>query len=112
MYGTHHVQVRELIGLAGRTGKPLQRFYPQCQRCSIKQATAMRSGKRVLVLHLHAPRYRSEHMAGGQTGALHGQHCSRLSVRPAMQPSQPVNSQAACLLPVDRSYAAGKIPAK
>jgi hypothetical protein len=60
------VQVRELIGLAGRTGKPLQRFYPQCQRCSIKQATAMRSGKRVLVLHLHAPRYRSEHMAGGR----------------------------------------------
>jgi hypothetical protein len=59
-------QVRELIGLSGRTGKPLQRFYPQCQRCSIKQATAMRSGKRVLVLHLHAPRYRSEHMAGGQ----------------------------------------------
>jgi hypothetical protein len=57
-------QVRELIGLSGRTGKPLQRFYPQCQRCSIKQATAMRSGKRVLVLHLHAPRYRSEHMAG------------------------------------------------
>lgn len=58
------VQVRELIGLSGRTGKPLQRFYPQCQRCSIKQATAMRSGKRVLVLHLHAPRYRSEHLAG------------------------------------------------
>ncbi|WIA17091.1 hypothetical protein OEZ85_013990 [Tetradesmus obliquus] len=64
-------KVRELIGLSGRTGKPLQRFYPQCQRCSIKQATAMRSGKRVLVLHLHAPRYRSEHLAGIFVGIRH-----------------------------------------
>lgn len=64
------LQVRELIGLAGRTGKPLQRFYPQCQKCSIKQATAMRNGKRVLVLHLHAPRYRSEHLSGMSTATV------------------------------------------
>lgn len=47
------------------SSKPaVQRFYPQCQRCSYMQATAMRNGVRRLVLHLHAPCYRSEHLAG------------------------------------------------
>ena len=62
-------QVAEVLGGGrGRRG-PIQRFYPQCQRCSIKQATAVRNGKRVLVLHLHWPRRgRGEHLAGEQLG--------------------------------------------
>eukprot|EP00878_Enallax_costatus_P006778 GHUV01007105.1.p1 GENE.GHUV01007105.1~~GHUV01007105.1.p1 ORF type:complete len:356 (+),score=121.12 GHUV01007105.1:733-1800(+) len=64
-------KVRDMLGLAGRDGRPLQRFYPQCQKCSIKQATAMRNGKRVLVLHLRAPRYRSEHLSGVFVGIRH-----------------------------------------
>jgi hypothetical protein len=59
------VQVAEVLG--GGRGKrgPAQRFYPQCQRCSIKQASAVRNSKRVLVLHLHWPRRgRGEHLSG------------------------------------------------
>lgn len=58
-------QVYEVM-VGGRKRGPLQRFYPQCQRCSIKQATAVRNGKRVLVLHLHWPRLnRGDTLAGG-----------------------------------------------
>jgi hypothetical protein len=61
-------QVAEVVGGAGGRGRgrgPLQRFYPQCQRCSIKQAGAVRNGKRVLVLHLTWPRRgRGEQLAG------------------------------------------------
>lgn len=63
------VQVAEVLG--GGRGKrgPAQRFYPQCQRCSIKQASAVRNGKRVLVLHLHWPRRgRGEHLSGESGG--------------------------------------------
>jgi len=60
-------QVRLLAGAAG--GRTRQRFYPQCQRCSIKQANALRNNTRILMLHLHLPRYRSEHLAGGWMGA-------------------------------------------
>eukprot|EP00879_Flechtneria_rotunda_P002455 GHRR01002652.1.p1 GENE.GHRR01002652.1~~GHRR01002652.1.p1 ORF type:complete len:486 (+),score=185.20 GHRR01002652.1:512-1969(+) len=63
--------VRGLMGVAGRGPKSVQRFYPQCQKCSMKQATALRNGRRVLVLHLHAPRYRSEHLAGVFVGIRH-----------------------------------------
>lgn len=58
----------------GRKRGPLQRFYPQCQRCSIKQATAVRNGKRVLVLHLHWPRLnRGDTLAGGWGRGTPGQ---------------------------------------
>lgn len=61
-------KVAEVVGGAGGRGRgrgPLQRFYPQCQRCSIKQAGAVRNGKRVLVLHLTWPRRgRGEQLAG------------------------------------------------
>jgi hypothetical protein len=59
---SHCVQVRLLAGAS--SGRTRQRFYPQCQRCSIKQATALRNNARVLVLHLATPRYRSEQLAG------------------------------------------------
>jgi hypothetical protein len=56
--------VAEALGAKGKRG-PLQRFFPECQPCSIKQATAVRTGKRVLVLHLHWPRRgRGEQLAG------------------------------------------------
>ena len=55
-------QLRALAG--GGRARPRQRFYPQCQRCSIRQAAAMRNDRRVLVLHLAAPRLRSESLAG------------------------------------------------
>lgn len=63
-------QVAEVVGAGGRGRRgPLQRFYPQCQRCSIKQAGAVRNGKRVLVLHLTWPRRgRGEQLAGGAEG--------------------------------------------
>ncbi|KAF8065826.1 haloacid dehalogenase-like protein [Scenedesmus sp. PABB004] len=85
-------KVRELIGLAGR-GRPLQRFYPQCQRCSIKQATALRTGRRVLVLHLHAPRHRSEHLAGVFVGI-------RQNVPPVSFPPAPPGRGAGRLNPL------------
>lgn len=63
-------QLTEVVGVGGRGWRgPLQRFYPQCQRCSIKQAGAVRNGKRVLVLHLTWPRRgRGEQLAGGAEG--------------------------------------------
>jgi hypothetical protein len=57
-------QVRRIVGAA--PPRPRQRFFPQCQRCSIRQATALRNNARVLVLHLQAPHYRSEHLAGAR----------------------------------------------
>jgi hypothetical protein len=57
-------QVRSLFGPSHPLRCP-QRFYPQCQRCSIRQAVAMRRGRRTLVLHMHVPRHRLEHLAGG-----------------------------------------------
>ncbi|KAK9794632.1 hypothetical protein WJX73_002817 [Symbiochloris irregularis] len=42
----------EVLGLA----KVLQRYYPQCQPCSQKQAAAVRAGKRRLVMHFGGPR--------------------------------------------------------
>jgi hypothetical protein len=49
---------------AGRRAPPRQRFFPQCQRCSLKQAAALRLGRRALVLHMRLPRHRVEHLAG------------------------------------------------
>ncbi|GBF88397.1 hypothetical protein Rsub_01109 [Raphidocelis subcapitata] len=62
-------QVRALTG--AKVPRVRQRFYPQCQRCSIKQATALRNGVRVLVVHLSAPRYRAEHLTGVFVGMRH-----------------------------------------
>jgi hypothetical protein len=57
-----HPQVR---GLTGATAaRPAQRFFAQCQRCSLRQATALRHNKRVLVLHMRLPRQRSNTLAG------------------------------------------------
>jgi len=61
--------VKQVRGLAGMVGshkgrRVVQRFYPQCQRCSIKQATALRHSKRVLVMHMFIPKHRIEHLAG------------------------------------------------
>jgi hypothetical protein len=50
-----------------------QRFYAQCQRCSVRQAVAVRTGKRTLVLHL-APlgASRPERAAGLAVGLRQG----------------------------------------
>lgn len=38
-----------------QSGLPKQRYYPQCRNCSNKQAAAVRSNKRTLVLHWRGP---------------------------------------------------------
>eukprot|EP00775_Hariotina_reticulata_P013404 gene13404-13532_t len=60
-------QVRELLGLPGPQRRVLQRFYPQCQGCSFKQSTALRTSRRVLVLHWPLPHQRREWLAGEQS---------------------------------------------
>ncbi|GBF99262.1 hypothetical protein Rsub_11787 [Raphidocelis subcapitata] len=65
--------VKQVRALAGHAPPRIrQRFYPQCQRCSYKQASALRHGRRVLVLHVRLPRQRVEHLAGVFVGLRHG----------------------------------------
>eukprot|EP00877_Chromochloris_zofingiensis_P002503 jgi/Chrzof1/12253/Cz06g27090.t1 len=63
--------IGKVRGVLGMSAISRQRFYPQCQRCSIKQSAAIKHGKRVLVLHLHSPKYRTEHLAGLLVGLRH-----------------------------------------
>ncbi|KIZ03940.1 hypothetical protein MNEG_4020 [Monoraphidium neglectum] len=61
--------IRQVRGLTGATAaRPAQRFFAQCQRCSLRQATALRHNKRVLVLHMRLPRQRSNTLAGVLVG--------------------------------------------
>lgn len=46
-----------------------QRFYAQCQRCSLKQSGAMRSDRRVLVMHFGG--FRPQYVTGFLVGQLH-----------------------------------------
>ncbi|KAI8468344.1 MAG: hypothetical protein J3K34DRAFT_523049 [Monoraphidium minutum] len=64
--------IRQVRALTGATkGAVRQRYFPQCQSCSIKQATTLRHGKRVLVVHVHIPRHRSDRLTGILAGLRH-----------------------------------------
>jgi len=66
---------RAAAAVGMHTGPPKQRYYPQCSPCSLKQSSAVRTGRRRLVLHevLHRGGKSSTwHAAGALIGLRHG----------------------------------------
>lgn len=82
--------VAHVVDALGMTPKfPLQRYYPQCRRCSLKQAAAVRHSRSHLVFHqiLHRGGTSSAwHYAGVIVGLRHTEHSATPNGKPKRIP--------------------------